>query len=129
MDPYNGPLDNPAWCLVDAEQRVVASIRAETALEARDIFRREGLSGVRVVRAKDAPVVEVASGARCEGCGRLVDEATDYRRVTGWERISRSAGGTNAIRAPDRSAEEFMCMFCTDKVANGVSLQQETLAI
>ena len=39
MDPYNGPLDNPAWCLVDAEQRVVASIRAETALEARDIFQ------------------------------------------------------------------------------------------
>jgi hypothetical protein len=120
----------PVWWLVDEDDNVVASFRAETALEARDEFRRQGLSGVRVTPGRVAPVDETAApgGAFCEGCHRPVNEATDYRRVTGWERITRNgAGGTHAIRAPDRTSEEFMCMFCVDKLANGVSLQQQTL--
>ena len=120
----------PVWWLVDAEGNVVASHRAETALDARDEFRRQGLSGVRVTPGRVAPVDETAPppGAHCEGCKRVINEATDFRFVTGWERISRNGqGGTNGVRVPDRTAERFMCMFCTDKVAAGVSLQQQTL--
>lgn len=120
----------PVWWLVDAEGNVVASHRAETALDARDEFRRQGLSGVRVTPGRVAPVDEQATppGAKCDGCKRVINEATDYRHVSGYERISRNgAGGTHAIRVPDRTSEVFMCMFCVDKLATGVSLQQQTL--
>jgi hypothetical protein len=62
----------------------------------------------------------------CSICGDPCDEATGYRRVTGWERIRRSAGGTNAIRCPERS-EVFACMFCVEKRAKGVVEGQESL--
>ena len=119
----------PVWWLVDAEGNVVASHQAETALDARDEFRRQGLSGVRVTPGRVAPVEgRGAAGRALRGLQRVINEATDFRRVTGYERISRNgAGGTHAIRAPDRTSEEFMCMFCVDKLAAGVSLQQQTL--
>jgi hypothetical protein len=130
---YSGVSALPAWWLMDADGNLVASIRAATAVEARDLFKREGLSGVRVKRAEVAPVEdppEERRGPVCEICKRAINEAIDYRTVTGWERISRGgAGGTHAIRAPDRTAERFACMFCVDKLANGVSPQQETLAL
>jgi hypothetical protein len=129
---YSGLSALPAWWLLDADDNLVASIRAESAVAARDLFKREGLQGVRVRKADIAPVDETTPepGARCEMCKRLINEAIDYRTVTGWERISRGgAGGTHAIRAPDRSAERFACMFCVDKLANGVSPNQETLGV
>ena len=121
----------PAWALIDGHGKTVASVRAPTAYLARAEFKRAGQVGVRVVRATVAPVDENATptGPVCENesCRRPIAEERDYRLVTGWERISRSAGGTNAIRAPDRSAERFMCMFCVGKLADGVALGQQTL--
>jgi hypothetical protein len=132
MPSYKEQLALPAWWLVDEHRNVIASFRAATALEARDEFRRNGLSGARVVRAEVAPVDPdaVPAGMVCEQCGDPVVEATGYRLVTGWERISRNgAGGTHAIRAPDRSAQRFMCMFCINKLADGVSPQQQALLV
>lgn len=122
----------PAWILVDADGNTVASFRADTALEARDEFKRNGLTGARVVRATVAPVDPVAmpAGPVCENpnCRAPIIESRDVRFVTGWEEITRNgAGGTHAIRAPDRSANRFMCRFCIDKLASGVSLDQQTL--
>jgi hypothetical protein len=126
---YAQQLALPAWWLVDAEGKVVASVRAETALEARDVFRREGQSGARVVRAQVAPVDEQANpGPVCATCGDSIREEADYREVTGRERITRNgAGGTNALRCPDRSAEVFYCKLCTDRAASGVSPHQQAL--
>lgn len=120
------------WWLVDDQRNVIASHRAETALEARDEFKRQGLTGARVIRAEFAPIDPEATptGPVCEQCGDPIAEETGYRLVTGWERISRNgAGGTHAIRAPDRSAQRFMCMFCIGKLADGVSPQQQTLLV
>ncbi len=52
----------------------------------------------------------------------------DYRLVSGWERIQRSAGGTNGIRVPDHSAQRFACMYCVDRMAKGLMGQQALLA-
>ena len=38
----------PAWGLFDAEDLLVASVRAEDAFCARDLFRQAGLNGKRV---------------------------------------------------------------------------------
>jgi hypothetical protein len=120
---------DPVWQLKDADDRIVASTKAPTALDARELFKREGQQGVRVVRAEVAPVQgsEHRRGPVCEICDQPIDTQRDYRLVTGWERITRSAGGTNAIRVPDRTAQRFACMFCIDKLANGVSPHQQTL--
>lgn len=133
MPSYSEQLAQPAWWLLDENRKLVASIRAPSAQAARHEFKRQGLTGVRVVRAEVAPVDETASevrGPRCDMCGKLINEQIDYRQVTGWERITRGgAGGTNAIRAPDRSAEKFGCMFCIGKLADGVSPAQQTLVV
>lgn len=134
MASYNGQGPLPVWWLIDGQDNVVASFRAETALEARDEFKRQGLSGVRVTRAGVAPVDEQArpAGAFCENpnCRAPIVAERDVRFVTGWEAITRNgAGGTHAIRAPDRSAERFMCRFCIDKLASGVSLDQQVLVV
>lgn len=63
----------------------------------------------------------------CEFCGEPIEEGRDYRHVGGWERIQRSAGGTNAIRLPERSEQRFACRWCIDKQANGVSSAQQSL--
>lgn len=118
----------PAWVLVDAEDRIVASVRAPTAIRARDIFRENGQTGARVRRAEVAPTVP-SSGPRCEICSEPINPDRDYRLVTGWERISRAQGGTNAIRAPNRSAERYACMFCVEKLAAGVSPHQQAFAL
>jgi len=131
MPSYSAQLAKPAWHLMDAKGKVVASIRADSAIEARDVFKREGLQGVRVKKADVAPVDETTSPPQesvCEMCGRAIMEENDYRWVGGWERISRNgAGGTHAIRIPDRSSARRGCMFCIDKAANGVSPHQTTL--
>jgi hypothetical protein len=124
----------PAWWLLDENRELVAAIRAPSAQAAREHFKREGLTGARVVRAEVAPVDEDAkpAGPCCENsnCRNPINPDADYRFVTGWERISRNgAGGTHAIRGPDRSTERFLCRFCVDKLADGVSLQQQTLAV
>ena len=62
----------------------------------------------------------------CIFCGQQVAANSDYRQVTGWERISRPAGGTNAIRVPERS-QVFACRWCVDKLASGIALGQQTL--
>ena len=101
-------------------------------MDAREIFRREEpLSGVRVVRAKDAPVSWSWRRARAvRAAGGWSTRRPDYRRVTGWGAdLTRRWRHERDPRARTGPRREFMCMFCTDKVANGVSLQQETLAI
>jgi hypothetical protein len=65
----------------------------------------------------------------CPICKKTeLDASRDYRWVCGWERINRpSGGGTNAIRAPDRSSPDRACRWCVDKLAQGVSPAQERL--
>ena len=71
----------------------------------------------------------MSEAGRCVFCQRLVSVETDYRQVTGWERVIRGVGGTNAIRVPDRSAERYACRFCVDKLASGVAIEQQILAL
>ena len=66
------------------------------------------------------------SDGRCIYCGEQIDVSRDYRRVVGWERAHRSAGGTNAIRAPERG-HEFACWWCVDKLVRGIASEQESL--
>jgi hypothetical protein len=67
--------------------------------------------------------------ANCEFCHRPISLGADYRLVTGWERIARSAGGTNAIRLPDRTVERFACRWCIDKQASGLAIEQQALDV
>lgn len=46
---YRGLVSLPAWGLYDGN-RIVASVRAETAVAARDLFHKHGLVGKRVRR-------------------------------------------------------------------------------
>lgn len=129
---WDGPVEQaarsalPAWVLVDENDDIVASVRAETALAAREEFIREGQSGARIRRATVAPSVP-SNGPSCMHCGKAINEQLDYRVVTGYERLHRAAGGTNAIRCPDRTAERYACWECVDKLANGVSPHQTAL--
>lgn len=59
---YRGLSSLPAWLLVDERDEIVASIRAETAFRARDLFRERGLYGARVVRASDWTARQTARG-------------------------------------------------------------------
>jgi hypothetical protein len=133
MSAHSHALVSPAWSLVDEHGNIVASVRAATALEAREIFKEQGQSGARVTRAQYAPVDEqaVPLSGRCENpnCSRVINEAIDFR-VSTWclERIHRADGGTNAHRAPKRT-DRYYCMFCADKIANGISLGQESLPV
>jgi hypothetical protein len=45
---YRGLIRLPAFGLYDEAGALVATIRAATATDARDLFRRHGLSGARV---------------------------------------------------------------------------------
>ena len=47
---YSGLMRLPAWGLFDADGALVASVRAARAIEARELFRRQGLVGARVRR-------------------------------------------------------------------------------
>jgi len=47
---YRGLMTLPAFGLYDTANRLVATIRAESAEAARDLFRRHGLRGARVRR-------------------------------------------------------------------------------
>jgi hypothetical protein len=140
MPSYTEQLAKPAWILVDERDETVASIRADTALEARDIFKASGMQGVRVKRANVAPVDQDAAppppedaedpaptGATCEFCDETIKTVTDFRLVTGWERIYRGQGGTNGIRCPDRTAQRYACMFCIDRLSQGLSPHQQSL--
>lgn len=62
----------------------------------------------------------------CKFCAEPVDRKTGFRRVSGWERIERQGGGTNAV-ALRETTEEFACKFCLDKLARGISAEQGSL--
>lgn len=62
----------------------------------------------------------------CKFCGDPVDKKSGFRRVSGWERIERPGGGTNAI-AQREPTEEFSCRACLDKLARGISPEQGSL--
>lgn len=49
---YRGLSRLPAYGLYDTAGRLVATIRAASATDARDLFRRHGLSGARVRRVE-----------------------------------------------------------------------------
>lgn len=65
--------------------------------------------------------------ATCAFCGSPINIDRDYRQVTGFERITRSQGGTNAVRLPDRSVQRFACKYCVDRQAQGISSEQISL--
>lgn len=65
----------------------------------------------------------------CSFCNEPIREQSDYRQVTGWERIQRAAGGTNAIRLPDRSAQRYACQWCIEKQAHGIAYAQQSLGL
>ena len=116
------------WWLVDEAGGVVASYRAETALDARDEFKRQGLTGARVIRAQVAPVDETVKSAA--GVRGVRHRHRGGARLPARDRLGADLAGRwrhQSIRAPDRSAERFMCMFCVGKVADGVSPRQQTL--
>lgn len=50
---YRGLMGLPAYGLYDEAGALVATIRAATAFDARDLFRRHGLKGARVKRIID----------------------------------------------------------------------------
>jgi hypothetical protein len=47
---YSGLMRLPAYGLYDAQAALVATVRAATASEARDLFRKHGMRGARVRR-------------------------------------------------------------------------------
>jgi hypothetical protein len=47
---YSGLMSLPAWGLFDGIGALVATVRARTAFDARDLFREHGLQGERVKR-------------------------------------------------------------------------------
>jgi hypothetical protein len=53
--------------------------------------------------------------------------ADTYRRVTGWERARRSAGGTNGLSLPEHS-NVYACDSCIHEMKRGISEGQATLA-
>lgn len=66
--------------------------------------------------------------AICADCGdpvNLTRTSQDFRLVEGYERIHRSAGGTNALRLR-RPRETFLCRWCVEKRSRGL-VGQESL--
>lgn len=59
----------------------------------------------------------------CVFCGEAVNPEFDFRKVEGWERNRRSAGGTNAIRLRVQK-DEWAHKFCIDKMARGIPANQ-----
>lgn len=62
----------------------------------------------------------------CTFCGDPVDPRSGFRRVSGFERLHREGGGTNAVFLK-KSEEIFACRWCIDKQKQGISPEQETL--
>lgn len=62
----------------------------------------------------------------CVFCERPIDVTRDYRKVSGWERGHRPAGGTNAIRMPERS-DTWACRGCVDRLGRGIAPEQTSL--
>lgn len=62
----------------------------------------------------------------CKFCAAPVDRKSGFRRVSGWERIERQGGGTNAV-ALREPTEEFACRTCIDKQSSGISVDQGSL--
>jgi hypothetical protein len=122
---------DPVWQLKDADDRIVASTRAPTALEARELFKREGQQGARVVRAEVAPVDTTAPepGARCTFCGEHpIDPEQDYQHIQAWRAKRHGNNSPNYVRAYEQHDDgKWACRWCIDKLANGVSPHQQTL--
>lgn len=62
---------------------------------------------------------------KCMYCGKEISLNRDYQRVTGFEK-RRNQGGTNALRLREPQ-EEWACMFCVDRQAAGLNVNQEGL--
>lgn len=103
--------------LVDADGHRIMSVTATSGHEARDLFKAR--LGGAVVRA-------VARFNVCQFCGESINALTDYQDVSGQERIHRPDGGTNGVRLPDRTSPRRACFDCVDRLANGLSVGQES---
>lgn len=62
----------------------------------------------------------------CTFCEEPVDPQSGFRKVSGFERLHREGGGTNAV-ALRKPEEVFACRWCIDKQGRGISPEQETL--
>jgi hypothetical protein len=72
---------------------------------------------------------DVPKDCRCMFCDGAITIATDYREVSGWERLWRGgAGGTNGLRLRV-TLGRYACHECIDKQADGVAAEQQALAI
>jgi hypothetical protein len=119
----------PAWWLMDGEGKVVAAVRADTAIEARDRFKAEGQTGVRVKRADIAPVEMHVGGTSCAFCGNDgIDPEQDYQRIRAWRAKRHGTNSPNYVRLIEPQEGEWACRWCIDKLANGVSPHQQTFA-
>lgn len=109
--------------LVDADGHRIMSVSATSGHEARDLLKAR-LNGARVRAVGQSNV--------CQFCEEPINAATDYRDVSGQERMQRptngggNAGGTNGIRLPDRSSPRRACSDCVDRLARGLSVGQES---
>lgn len=66
------------------------------------------------------------AGMVCCFCGEDVDPRSGFRRVSGFERLHREGGGTNAVFLKE-SKEEFACRWCIERQKQGISPEQGTL--
>lgn len=62
----------------------------------------------------------------CKFCSAPVDRKSGFRKVSGWERIERQGGGTNAV-ALREPTEEFSCRGCIERLGRGISPEQGSL--
>lgn len=127
MSSYTEQPAKPAWWLVDEQQGIVASFRAHTALEARDEFKRQGLTGARVIRAEYAPV-DADATPRCIFCGGGVDPEADYQHIHAYRKKRHGTNSANYVRLMEpHPDEQWACQFCVDRESSGVAANQQTL--
>lgn len=63
---------------------------------------------------------------KCQDCGKPVELSTGYRKVSGYERIQRVGGGTNAV-ALREPKEEYLCRWCVEQRSRGIMPEQQSL--
>ena len=109
--------------LVDADGHRIMSVAATSGHEARDLFKaRLGGSIVRAVGRFNV----------CQFCDKPINALTDYRDVSGQERMQRptngggNAGGTNHVVNADRSSPRRTCAECEGRLMRGLSVGQES---
>jgi len=109
--------------LVDGDGRTVASTPAADAPAAREVFIREGQTGVRVKRAEVAPY----EGPACEFCGKHnIDPENDYQYIHAWRKKRHGTNSANFVRLIEPQGR-WACRFCIDRMSNGLNAGQESL--